>query len=156
LTDSSGRVPPIYYDYEYRSAARGSATGELARSSQTGLSRFRWSYDSSRKIAVKDETLTKLTLTLEPGKAGDLIRTDSYYPGWRAFTASGELKVEFEPPCFMRITIPPDTSEVRFLYQPRSWRTSLWIAALAAVALWFLMAKILYKRRRPHDTAAIN
>src|SRR5688500_17007853 len=147
MTDASGRVPSIYYDYEYRTLGQSPERGDLVRMGHAGLSRFRWNGDSLRKITVKEEMLTQLTLGIEHGDAGDLIRTDSFYPGWRAFSGFDELKIAFEPPCFMRIHVPAGTTEVRFVFRPRPWRLGLWMTTIATVIIGSLTA-VSYKYRR--------
>jgi hypothetical protein len=138
LTDVNGRVPARLYDCEYRSDTRGLERGELRSAGHTAPSRFQWGRPTGRKVTVTDETLNTLRLALESGGAADLIRTDSYYPGWRAFSGPVELAVQFEPPCFSRLHIPAQTTEIRLTYEPRHWRAGLWIAGLASVlfSLW--------------------
>lgn len=142
LTDASGRVPARFYDYEYRSIARGPESGELRSAGHTGPSRFQWGSPTGRKVTVTNETLNTLSLALEPGEAADLVRTDSYYPGWRAFSGRVELEVRFEPPCFSRIHIPPQATEIRFTYEPRHWLKGLWIASIASVLLSLWLAAL--------------
>jgi uncharacterized membrane protein YfhO len=75
-----------------------------------------------------------------------LIRTDTFYPGWRAFAGSTELPVELEPPIFSRVRVPAGATEVRFTYAPRFWRASLWIAGTAGLLL--ITGLALCRRRR--------
>src|SRR5205085_10908880 len=95
----------------------------------------------------KSEALDSLNVSFDPGDAADLIRTDSYYPGWRAFSAGSELNVKFEPPCFSRIHIPVGATEVRFIYEPRHWRTGLVAAASAAVILSVWLGTAFQRRK---------
>ncbi len=140
LRDTSGNVPTRFYDYEYRSNIRGLEQGELRPAGHTEPSRFQWLNATGRTVTVKDETLNSLILAMEPGDAADLIRTDSYYPGWRAFSGSSELGVGFEPPCFSRIHVPSQTTELRFIYEPRHWRAGFWTAGIASIflSLWLI------------------
>jgi hypothetical protein len=146
LTLTSGKFDSQLYDYEYRSTERGLERGELMPSGASARSRFRWGDGSSGKIEVQDETLNRLALTLEPRDAGSLIRTDSFYPGWRAFAGAQELKVLFEPPCFSRVEVPARTTALRFVYEPRPWRLGLGLAAAGLATLAILLAAF-YKRR---------
>ena len=140
IPTATGKVPDQFFDFEYHSATRGLERGELLPSTATTCSRFHWSDGSPRKIEVKEETLTRLALSLEPRDAGILIRTDAFYPGWRAFSGPEELKVEFEPPCFSRVQIPARAMEVRFIYEPRPWRLGLGLAVGGLAALAILLA----------------
>lgn len=140
IIDASGRVPARLYDYEYRSETRGLERGELRSAGHAEPSRFQWGNTTGRQVTVTDETLNTLSLAIESGEAADLIRTDTYYPGWRAFSGPAELEVRFEPPCFSRIHITSRTTQIRFLYEPRHWRAGLWLAGLAGVflILWWI------------------
>lgn len=140
LTDASGRVPPRFYDYEYRSETPGLERGESRSAGHTAPSRFQWGNTTGRKVTVTDETLNTLSLAIESGAPADLIRTDTYYPGWRAFSGPTEVEVRLERPCFSRVHIPSQMTEIRFVYEPRHWRTGLWIAGIAGVflSLWLI------------------
>jgi hypothetical protein len=148
LTDANGRVPARFYDYEYRSRTRGLERGELRSAGHTGPSRFQWGSPTGRKVTVLNETLNTLSLAMESGEAADLIRTDSYYPGWRAFSGPVELEVRFEPPCFSRIHIPAQATEIRFTYEPRPWRAGLWSAGIASVFLMLWLAATFQRGHR--------
>jgi hypothetical protein len=147
LRDDSGNVPTNLYDYKYVSALRGLERGALRSAGHKGQSRFQWVDGMDRNLTVKNETLNTLTLTMKPSDAADLIRTDAYYPGWRAFAGTVELQVHFEPPCFSRIHIPAETTEFKFIYEPRHWRAGLWIAGIAGIffSFWLLAT---FKRPR--------
>jgi hypothetical protein len=85
VRNASGEVPATLYDFEYRSGKRGLESGELSPSPGSGWSRFQWKDGVTRGLHVRRETLTTLQLAVEPGPAGTLVRTDTSYPGWRAF-----------------------------------------------------------------------
>ena len=111
------------------------------------LARFHWSEPLERKIAVASETLCTLTLDVAPGRAGDLIRTDTYYPGWQVSPVAEEVKMQFEPPCFTRIHVPGDVTRLRFQYEPRFWRLGLCIAAGSAALIAVLLAVIVKRKK---------
>ncbi len=52
LTDAAGVCPPRFYDYEYRSDARGLERGELRSAGHTAPSRFQWGSTTGRKVTV--------------------------------------------------------------------------------------------------------
>ena len=134
------------FDREYVVAQRGQAQGEWRRPSHTNWSRAHWSNGSTRPILARAESLNTLVLGFDSGEAADLIRTDTFYPGWRAFAGSTELPVQLEPPIFSRVRVPAGATEVRFTYEPRSWRASLWIAGAAGLVL--AASLVIFRPRR--------
>ena len=54
--------------------------------------------------------------------------------------------MQLEPPIFSRVRVPAGASEVRFTYEPRSWRASLWIAGAAGLVL--AASLVIFRPRR--------
>ena len=135
-----------FYDAEYISAQRHLERGEWRAPNPTNWSRLHWAGGAARPISPQSESLNTLVVGFASGEAADLIRTDTYYPGWRAFAGSVELPVLLEPPLFSRVRVPAGATEIRFTYEPRHWRASLWIAGAAAV---LCLAGLLFCRPRP-------
>lgn len=73
--------PELVADYVYRSDRRGAEAGELAKVTNRGTSRL---HATQRRVSILDETLNDLRVSIEPGPADTLLRTDTLYPGWRA------------------------------------------------------------------------
>jgi hypothetical protein len=134
------------YDGQYVSSARGLVQGEWRPPSATNWSRAHWADGGVRRIYPKSETLNTLVLGVEPGADADLIRMDTYFRGWRAFAGGVELPVKLEPPLFSRVRVPAGADEVRFIYEPATWRAGLWLAA-GAVLVW--LAGLFACRARP-------
>jgi len=154
--DADGLVPPPLYDYEYSSPARGRESGELRARKDGPSARFHWAAPLERKVGIVAETLCTLTLDVAPGAAGDLIRTDTYYPGWRMSPAVPGVTIRFEPPCFSRIHVPAGVTRLRFKYEPRFWRPGLFLAAGSAVlTVVLLMASARRSRIRANFTPAL-
>jgi hypothetical protein len=132
---------PGYCDYIYRSSA-GEAGGKLvhAPANPRGHARFQWTEDTPRSVQIAAESLTRLELDISSGPVGDLIRTDSYYPGWRIEGDSAGAKMSFEPPCFSRIHVPAETRRLALVYEPRWLRPGLWIAGSVVVVFSILTA----------------
>ncbi|CAA9502434.1 MAG: hypothetical protein AVDCRST_MAG30-1992 [uncultured Solirubrobacteraceae bacterium] len=74
-------------------------------------------------------------------RAGLLVLSDAYAPGWKAEVDGRPAKVERVNYVMRGVRVPAGTSDVRFTYEPLSWRIG-WIVSLltllglAAVALW--------------------
>jgi hypothetical protein len=140
---------PAYCDYVYRTSANAS-TGELIRRSidARGHARFCWTDATSRRVTVAQETLTRLELEISPGPAGDLIRTDSYYPGWHIESPHFGATMSFEPPCFSRIHVPADVRRISLVYEPTGLRLGLWLAGGTCLTLILLMAVAWQQQRK--------
>ena len=147
VTNAAGGPDPSLHDALYRSATRGLERGELEV--KPGFSRYRWAAPSDRPVSIAAETLNSITLALGPGPAGELIRTDTWYPGWRVAPETPGVTMTFEPPCFARLMVPESVRQVRLVYEPRWLRAGIWIAAAGAVLIGCsLLAS------RPRRTAA--
>ncbi|PYI82173.1 MAG: hypothetical protein DME26_18540 [Verrucomicrobia bacterium] len=145
VTNASGDLDPTSYDVEYRSPARGMERGELIRRSAGPPARIRWAGPGERSVSIVEETLNTITLAVNAGPPGGLIRTDTYYPGWQVAPESAGVKLTFEPPCFARIQVPAQTTRIRLVYAPCWWRRGICVAALAGLLLSILLV-VLFRR----------
>ncbi len=154
--DEEGAISPSLYDYEYVSSKRGEEIGDLLARTNGPLARFHWSPPLGRKISIVSETLCSLTLAVAPGPAGDLIRTDTYYPGWKISPPIEGTTFQFEPPCFARLHVPAEVTQLRIEYTPRFLRLGIAFAGGAAVLIAVLMATLVKRARvRAHLVSAI-
>jgi hypothetical protein len=150
LTDAAGQKNAALHDFEYRSLARGNAQGDLVRRAEGPPARFHWAGSVQRSVEIVEETLNTITLAIGPGPAAELIRTDTYYPGWRVWSESGEISFTVEPPSFMRILVPPTVSKLRLAYEPRGLRISTGVAGGAGVGLVGLLIASHRRRQRTY------
>jgi uncharacterized membrane protein YfhO len=77
-------------------------------------------------------------------RAGLLVVTDAWAPGWHARLGGKELKVQRVDYLFRGVVVPPGTHIVEFTYRPLSWRIG-WIISL--VALIALVGTLAFWRR---------
>lgn len=155
LTQPGERVDPARYDYEYRSPERGMERGELVRSPASTPARFFWAQPMDRAVAITGETLNTITLEIGPGAAGELIRTDTYYPGWRIDSGPAGAQMKFESPCFARLQVPAGPARLTLRYEPRWWRTGICVALAGAVLLTVLLVVDVKRRKQcPQTTRA--
>ncbi|HEY6169528.1 MAG TPA: hypothetical protein VI454_15915 [Verrucomicrobiae bacterium] len=145
LTNAAGQPDPTYHDILYRSPERHQERGELEIRSAGGPARFRWVPPVVREVKVVSETLSSLTLRIGPGTAGELLRTDTYFPGWRVVDAPLGTTLQFAPPCFSRLSIPAGAAEVRLVFEPRWWRAGI---SVGAVTLVLVLLSAFMSRRR--------
>lgn len=141
-TNTSGAFDPAYADVTYFSPTRGLARGEMEIRRDGPPSRYHWAQPSTRSVKIVGETLDTVTLEIGPGPAGDLIRTDTYYPGWRVAPRTPGVTLIPDPPFSARITVPASVRRLELVYEPYWWVPGLWIAATASVAflLWLAVS----------------
>lgn len=63
-----------------------------------------------------------------------LVVSQGYYPGWRAWSAAGELPVSVEDGLFPRI-VAPDGTRVHVRFAPGAWRIGLLMTLIAGLML---------------------
>jgi hypothetical protein len=148
LTNAAGQSDAAFHDLEYRSPARGMDRGELMVREGGPPARFRWAGPGERSVSIIEETLNTVTLAISPGPAGELIRTDTFYPGWRVSDGRAGVSLAFEPPCFARLRVPAEVTRIRLAYEPRWWRAGISVAALAGLLLTCLLVAVFPRVRK--------
>jgi hypothetical protein len=106
----------------------------LESAGRVGLSRFFWKSGSQRLIKIRDESLCSLNLDFPPGPADTLVRTDTYYPGWKTEPHITVHQSSIRP-FFSEIDVPASCSTVRLNYSPRGQLVALCAATLASLVL---------------------
>ena len=142
-------------DWTYESKARGEAAGDFHSNAVSGLVRFAWASSQPREFRVSEPGLTTIELVFEPGTAGILRWTDTYYPGWNATIDSKPASIRPVGPCFSEIEIPASARRLVLQYQPSgsSLSRALAAAGLMAVVL-LLLADPILRRARPRAAKA--
>ena len=78
-------------------------------------------------------------------KPAFLLLLDTYFPGWKAEVDGSPAKIYRADYNFRAVALPAGTSEVRFRYEPASFRAGLGLA----LASLFLLAALLAAAARP-------
>jgi hypothetical protein len=142
----SGERPPaeLVSDFVYRSDHRGEEVGELMRVTNEGTSRLSCSH---RKVAIVAETMNTLTVSIEPGSADTLVRTDTFYPGWRAQLNRQPVSLKHSVSPFSTIDLP--ASEAVSILTCTYWPSHTVAAiSLTVIAMLFLLGEIGFERFR--------
>ncbi len=121
-------------DLFFEGVEPGSATGVWRTNSATGLVRFQWSGTSPRPFEVVEDGLNTVRLRFAPGAAGELVWTDTQFPGWHATMNAKQAILTPIPPCFSKIAVPPDGGELVLNYRPRFLTLGLALAGLGLAA----------------------
>lgn len=126
--------PEFVADFIYRSDPRGQEAGQLARMAGSGQSRLRC---GEREMSITEETLNTLTVSVAPGPASKLLRSDTWYPGWRAWLNGTWIPLDYAARPFSTIELPgSDTiSTVSYTYRPSYSAATGSIAMITGVFL---------------------
>jgi uncharacterized membrane protein YfhO len=89
--------------------------------------------------------MNTLTVSIGPGAAGQLVRTDTFYPGWRAKLNGQSIALEHGGSPFSTINLP--ASDVPFVitytYRPSHHIITTWLAIMAGlVAIGIILIKL--------------
>lgn len=92
----------------------------------------------SAEIRIVDYQPNSVTIDVETEKAGMLVLTDLFYPGWKAFVDGRPVEI-FKVNGLMRgVLIDESRHTVRFFYSPASFKAGLLITSLSALSCIFL------------------
>lgn len=81
-------------------------------------------------------------------RAGSLLLSASYVPGWHAWVDGKAVPTEMLAPALVGVRVPKGAHTVVFRYEGFAWYPELWAASLAAlVTLWGAVPRVLSARR---------
>ena len=81
---------------------------------------------------------------------GFLVLSDLYYPGWNAYVDGTKAKIYQTDYILRSVFLDEGAHSVKFVYEPLSFRTGIWISASAAlfIVVLLLTGAILRRRKR--------
>jgi hypothetical protein len=132
--------------------------GEI-RLVRTNQVRFVWSERGERPVRIIHETPNSIQLRIDAGVAGELVRTDTYYPGWRVEKPKA-IAQHRNSEGFLALSIPAEATDLVLRYQP-SWSQvtrPVCVASLAMVTALLVAAtrfRTLAARRSNRTGAAV-
>jgi hypothetical protein len=91
--------------------------------------------------------MNTLTVSIEPGSADTLVRTDTFYPGWRAQLNGQPVLLEHNVSPFSTVDLPASEAVSILTYSYRPSHTVATIS-LAVLAVLFLLGEIGFERFR--------
>lgn len=124
-------LPPA--NFRYLSPKRGLEQGFLDSTLAARQLRFVWESENPRRVTIAGETCNSIFLQIDPGPPGTLVRTDSYYPGWRVTTPG--ISARLGPA--QTFAVPSGVTRVELRYRPSHLTATLWLSGgtLALMAL---------------------
>jgi len=85
----------------------------------------------------------RMRVDLRPGMASQLVVSESYGRGWRAWDAVGEeLAVAPADDAFLGVQVPPGTTQVRLAYTPPGWRVGAGVGAAGFMLFLVLLGNV--------------
>lgn len=81
--------------------------------------------------AWREDSPTRVTLTVTADAPGALTLADQFYPGWRAAVNGRDAPIERVNGIFRQVPIPAGESVVAFVYRPASFQVGLYLMLTA-------------------------
>lgn len=94
---------------------------------------------SFQPITVRSYRSNEVFLETETDRAGILVLTDSFYPGWNAYLDGTRVPVYPANILFRSIHLPAGTHEIRFIYEPWWFWPSVIVSLLTISGIIFLV-----------------
>ncbi len=139
---------PQTADYIYESPAQA-PTGELRKNPTPGSARFQWLKPSARTLKITKESLNEICLSFGAGDEAELLRTDTYYPGWSARIGSAKVAIRRTDPFFSKLRIPPGNQQLVLRYEPVYLRPGIASGGVALGVMGVLSAVVWFKAKNP-------
>src|SRR3989338_251214 len=101
-------------------------------------------YSDEEIVEVKSYRNNEIILSVNTASNGFLNSSEIYYPGWKAFVDGQEAKVRKTNYAFRSVYLPQGSKEVRFLYDPLSFKLGSWVtlATLVTLSLFVFRASL--------------
>ncbi len=97
------------------------------------------------RVRLSEPRFTELAIDVEACAAGDLVVTDSWFPGWKADVDGVEVELEQALGGVRAVAVGPGRHHVRMVYRPRPF---FWGCSLLALAVAFTVG-LSFRRSRP-------
>jgi hypothetical protein len=96
-----------------------------------------------------------IALTVDSDQGGQLIVTDSYYPGWRAWVDGKPAAIgRVSDGAFRSLLVPAGKHTVEMRYEPATFRVGLFVSLVAGALLAGAASALCFRRSTASATAA--
>ncbi len=99
----------------------------------------------SAKIEIIEYSNNHVGIGVETDSESILVLTDNYYPGWKAYVNDIEVEILRANYTFRAIIVPSGKSNVRFVYEPKSFKIGVYAAILGGLIILATVA--VYNRK---------
>lgn len=128
------------------------AEGELSIV-RTNQVRFVWADEQGRELTIVRETPNSIQLRIAAGARGELVRTDTYYPGWRVERPEA-ITQRRNSEGFLAYSIPAQATELFLRYRPSHFGATI-LTSLISLAIIAGLLLFGIRRDRPRQTAQV-
>ncbi len=113
--------------------------------SESGLPEVR-EKDVQSALKMEARVPGRVVMRGSQGRAGFMVVSDQYFPGWRAFVKGEEeleRRIRLANGAFMAVGVPAGEWRAELLYEPVSFKLALWsaLAALLSIALFLFVLR---------------
>jgi hypothetical protein len=103
--------------------------------------------DVASRVRIVDEEPTRIHLKLENPRAGWIVLTQPWYPGWIARVDGEERSLVRANYAFSAVRIATGESEIELAYEPPSFRRGCWITSLSLVGMTLFLSLLAWRSR---------
>lgn len=128
----------LRYDKEVKIYQNMKAVDRLRFTSGNGL---------IKSVSYKED---EILATYSASEAGDLILSDTYYPGWRAEVNGNIVEIKEVDKLFQGVMVPKGNNIIRFFYWPTNFDLAIKISLLGLVGSGSLVF-VGWKRKSKND-----
>lgn len=98
---------------------------------------------------IKEYKPNEIIIDVQSGGNQFLFLSDTYYPGWKAFIGQDETKIYRANYAFRAILVPSGKNQVRFVYDPLSFKAGVMVTAFSLLTLLLF---VLFVRNKYNKT----
>lgn len=109
-----------------------------------------WALPSKKRLFVRDVSPQHLSVLDVP--AGTCVLSDTAYPGWKAQVDGKPTAYTVHDTAFRKIHLASPATEVRWRYEPDTFRVGLYLSLLACAVVTGISIFTLAKGKAPHTT----
>lgn len=114
---------------------------------KTGNARFQWIDRPTEAVVVESLGLNRVKISFDRRSGGELLRTDTFYPGWQAIANDGRVCEGHQRGVFSDYKIPAGVGAVVFRYLPSNMPYLLGVCAGAFVTVACLALRCAFTAR---------
>lgn len=138
---------PVAWIADWKIQADGTPDHFLRSSASNESCRFIWRGPFPRLAKIVSEAPGRLVVSVAPGPAGQLIRTDTDYPGWRAWGIGGQLAIKSLPPCFSFVELPDAKTSLTLFFEFSPRFLPVGLAGTVVGLLGMVLTAIVFGRK---------
>jgi hypothetical protein len=106
--------------------------------------------EQHKDLLINRSANDKVAIILDVKESGNLIVHEAWYPGWRAFSKTGNMKIDIpEDKASWRVPFEKDTESITFIFTPIDFRIGLFVTlSTILVSLILLVYNNVIKRNK--------